>query len=116
MSIQTKTEWLVSVGSGFYGPRPFDNEADALAYYEAEMAVPSYMGAGHQRSGSVVKVTTTSEAIRPAPAAGVALVPGAAAKMMVEAAERAGAYAGPCGGCGEEDPAKACLGCRHFFS
>lgn len=88
----TKTEWLVSVGSGPYGPRPFDNEADALAYYEAEMAVPSYMGAGHKRQGSVTKVTTTSEVIRPRP-------------VVTE----------PCTGCGEEDPAKACIGCRHFF-
>lgn len=64
----TKTEWLVQVGGGHNGPRPFDNEADALAYYEAEMAVPSYMGAGHKRQGSVTKVTTISEAIRPAPA------------------------------------------------
>lgn len=61
---EAKTEWRVSVGSGPYGPRPFDNEAEALAYFDAEMAVPSYMGSGHRRSGSVVKVTTISEKVR----------------------------------------------------
>lgn len=67
MTTRTKVEWLVSVGGGISGPRPFDSEADALTYYEAEMAIPSYMGAGHKRQGSVTKVTTISEVIRPTP-------------------------------------------------
>lgn len=59
-----EVKWLVSVGSGPYGPRPFDNEAEALAYFEEEMAVPSYMGPGHRRHGGVTKVTTITEKVR----------------------------------------------------
>ena len=62
---EAETAWFVSVGSGHNGPRPFDNERAAIAYYEAEVAVPSYMGTGKLRRGEVVKVTTIKEVVRP---------------------------------------------------
>jgi len=63
--LDTTTTWFVSVGGGHYGPHPFDNEEDAIAHYEAEIAIPSYMGAGHRRHGGVVKVTTIKDVVRP---------------------------------------------------
>lgn len=65
--IQISTKWVVSVGSGQDGPYHFDNEADAVAYYEQEIAKPSYMGPNHKRSGSVTEITTISRQVKPDP-------------------------------------------------
>jgi len=62
MARERKVVFYVGVGSGPYGPRPFDNEPDARAYYEHEISIPSGIGPGRRR-GSLVKVTTLTEVL-----------------------------------------------------
>lgn len=61
---EREEEFLVCVGAGHGNSRSFEMEADAVAFYDAEMAVPSYMGGDSKRQGYVVKRTTITETIR----------------------------------------------------
>lgn len=64
--VRTETKWFVHCGSAGVGlPVSFDNEAEAIARYEEEIAIPSYFGPGHRRQASVTKVTTIVEDVRP---------------------------------------------------
>ncbi|RUW56374.1 hypothetical protein [Mesorhizobium sp. M8A.F.Ca.ET.021.01.1.1] len=59
-----RVKWVVGCGSGVAKNPEFDNEADAVACYEKEIAIPSYFGHGHNRSAEIIKVTTITERIR----------------------------------------------------
>jgi hypothetical protein len=59
-----RVKWVVGCGSGVAPNPEFDNEADAVARYEEEIAIPSYFGPGHSRGAEVIKVTTITERIR----------------------------------------------------
>ncbi|QIV65926.1 hypothetical protein Cp1R7AA1_193 [Mesorhizobium phage Cp1R7A-A1] len=59
-----RVQWIVGCGSGVAVNPTFDNEADAVARYEEEIAIPSYFGPGHSRGAEVYKITTITERIR----------------------------------------------------
>lgn len=64
----TTVEWIVGCGSASATPNPrFDNEADAVVRYWKEKEIPSYIGSGHRRQVSLLKVTTTIEELMPRP-------------------------------------------------
>jgi hypothetical protein len=63
--VDEATEWVVVCGTG-YAPLPrFDNAAEALARYEAERKVPSYIRKDTFRSAQVLKITTRTEDVTP---------------------------------------------------
>jgi hypothetical protein len=61
--VDVEIRYVVRCGTGHAVDPAFDNEAEAVARYEEELAIPSYFGAGHRRRASVVKITTVREIV-----------------------------------------------------
>jgi len=65
MTKVTETKYVVTCGSGVAPNPEFDTYPEAIARFEAECSIPSYMGAGHKRQVAIHRRTIVVEDMTP---------------------------------------------------